>query len=187
MFSLIVKIDTNNLIGDSQRNCMPWEDIELEPWIKNANRADMKRFVQLRKWEYSDDTKNIVIMWRKTRESVPAKYKPFGDNINYIISGTMSDAGLWDTKGETVQIFSSILDCLTHISEHYNDRAVSVIGGGQIYHYFLEHNLIDTIYLTRLYAKFDGDVYFPVLWDERITSDKVDFDHHSFITYHKSK
>jgi dihydrofolate reductase len=49
MISLIVKVDSNNLIGDSQRNCMPWEGIDLDPKLKEANSADMKHFVQLRK------------------------------------------------------------------------------------------------------------------------------------------
>jgi dihydrofolate reductase len=49
MISLIVKVDSNNLIGDSNRNCMPWEGADLDPKFKEANSADMKRFVTLRK------------------------------------------------------------------------------------------------------------------------------------------
>jgi dihydrofolate reductase len=49
MISLIVKVDSNHLIGDSQRNCMPWEGVDLDPKLQEANSADMKRFVTLRK------------------------------------------------------------------------------------------------------------------------------------------
>lgn len=184
MISLIVKVDSNNLIGDSQRNCMPWEGVGLSEQITQANRADMKRFVTLRKWSSPDTTPDIVIMWRKTRESIPSKYRPFSQNINYIISRN-PQLDLWDNKWEEVQVFLSLESCLTHIREHYPDRDVHVVGGGQIYDYILQHDLIDQIHMTVLDHEFDGDVYFPQLWDEWIEKYREDGDNYRFITYQK--
>lgn len=184
MISLIVKVDNNNLIGDSQRNCMPWEDLVITEEIKQANSADMKHFVQLRKGQTPDTDPDIVIMWRKTWDSIPAKYRPFRQNINYIISRN-TDLDLWNTKGEIVQVFNSVEACLQHSVTHYPHKDIHIIGGGQIYQYVLEHDLVDRIDLTRLDAAFEGDVYFSDLGAEREESDRQDFDHHSFITYHK--
>jgi len=182
--SLIVKVDRNNLIGDSIRNCMPWEWVDLDDWLKQANREDMKQFVQLRK-EKNSDHPSIVVMWRKTRDSIPAHYRPFDQNINCIISRTLSFWDLWDTKGKLVEIFTSIELCFDRIQQRYPESKVNIIGGGQIYQYVIDRNLVDTIHLTRLDAELVGDVYFPALWDDRHESSKIDFDHHSFITYEK--
>ena len=186
MISIIVKVDSNNLIWDSTRNCMPWEGLVLDQQIKHANKADMQRFVQLRKGQKPDTHPDIVIMWRKTRESIPAKYRPFTQNINYIISRNTS-LDLWDPKGEEVQAFNSIESCLIHIAQHYPDRDVHVVGGWQIYQYVLEHDLVDRIELTVLDAEFDGDVYFPPLGDQRIETEKKHWEWYSFITYNKTK
>lgn len=182
--SLIVKVDRNNLIGDSERNCMPREWVEIDQWIKQANRQDMKQFVQLRK-QKNGDHPSIVVMWRKTRESIPVRYRPFDGNINCIISSTLAVSELWDTNGELVQIFASIESCFNWIKKQYLESNVNIIGGGQVYQYVLEHNLVDIIHLTRLDAEFVGDVYFPVLWDVWNETSKIDFAHHSFISYEK--
>ncbi len=184
MISLIVKVDKNNLIGNSQHNCMPWEGIELPEHIIQANHVDMKHFVALRTWSNPKTSPNIIIMGRKTRESIPVKYKPFRHNINYMISRN-TNLDLWDSKWEEVRIFGSVESCLTHIREHYPDRDTHIIGGGQIYQYALEHDLVDRIEMTALDHEFQWDVYFPQLWDEWIETMREDFDGYSFITYVK--
>gem|GEM_PF-6766435 len=49
MNSLIVKVDRNNLIGNSETNKMPRENINISDDIKEANSLDYKRFIALRK------------------------------------------------------------------------------------------------------------------------------------------
>lgn len=181
MICCIVKVDSNRVIGDSHLNRMPRET-STDPDIIAANRSDMKHFVGLRK---SGDLTNIVIMWRKTWESIPTKYRPFDHNINYIISRNLElDVG--DTKWEEVQVFGSVEESLAHISDHHCHTPVYIIGGGQIYQYVIEHHLVDVIYMTILKGDFIGDVYFPQLWPERKEIMREDFDHHSFITYQKN-
>jgi dihydrofolate reductase len=183
MITLIVKVDTNNLIGDSQLNRMPRET-STDADIIAANHADMKRFVALRKWTNPETAPDIVIMWRKTWESIPEKYRPFRQNNNYIIS-RQTNLSLWDTKWETVKVFGSIEVCLTYARENDRGRDIHVIGGGQIYHYVLEHDLADRIDMTILHHEFEWDIYFPQLWSERTEAHRQDFDWYSFITYSK--
>ena len=40
---------------------------------------------------------------------------------------------------------------------------IFIIGGGEVYKYALEQNLIDTIYLTRVHTTLKGDTFFPKL------------------------
>jgi dihydrofolate reductase len=48
---------------------------------------------------------------------------------------------------------------------NFNSDNIFVIGGGQIYKYFLEHDLIDTIYLTTIYHEYTGDTHIPNLYE----------------------
>ncbi len=190
MISLIVKVDNNNLIGDSQRNCMPWEGIELDEKLIQANHADMKHFITLRKWSNPETAPDIVIMGRKTRESIPIKFRPFHQNINYIISRN-TNLDLWNTKWELVEIFTSVESCLAHISKHHPDRDIHIIGGGQIYQYVLEHDLVDRIEMTVLDHEFQWDVYFPELGSKRKEINRAqvnpnDNNKHAFVTYEKN-
>lgn len=84
MISLIVKVDSNKLIGNSQYNCMPWEEIELDKVLIQANNADMKRFIKLRKWSNPESTPDIIIMWRKTWQTIPIKYRPLSQSMREI-------------------------------------------------------------------------------------------------------
>gem|GEM_PF-4240580 len=53
-----------------------------------------------------------------------------------------------------MEVFTSVESCLTHIREYYPDRDVHIIGGGQIYQYVLEHDLVDRIEITVLDHEF---------------------------------
>jgi dihydrofolate reductase len=45
------------------------------------------------------------------------------------------------------------------------DTDVFIIGGGQVYKQFLINDLIDTIYLTKIHHKYDGDTFIPNLYE----------------------
>ena len=73
------------------------------------------------------------------------------------------------------------------------DTEPFIIGGGQIYKAALEQNLVNKIYLTKVYHTFDGDTFFPELsenWKEiNIIKNKADEKHnynYDFITLEKN-
>ena len=70
MVSLIVAKSKNNVIGNKGR--IPW-------YIPN----DLKRFKEL-------TTNNVVIMGRKTFESLPKEYRPLPNRVNIILSNDKS-------------------------------------------------------------------------------------------------
>src|SRR5579885_2827290 len=70
---IIMAVDQNNGIG--KNNSLPWN-------IKK----DMKYYKEKTLTTNDSNMKNVVIMGRKTYESIPAKFRPLTGRINIVIS-----------------------------------------------------------------------------------------------------
>ena len=138
-------------------------------------------------WHISDDLKRFkrltsghaIIMGRKTFESMP-KALPHRTNIvltkkqNYTPTGAI----VVHTLNEAMEMVK-------------NDSQPFIIGGGEIYHLFMEK--CERIELTRIHQPFDADVFFPeideLLWEiiaeEHHTIEEGQPYNYSFITYQK--
>lgn len=123
-------------------------------------KDDMKRFKDL-------TTGNIVIMGRKTYESMNSRPLPNRENI--VLSKTLINAE--ENKG--VKIFDS-LDLLTKHIKNIEDKKIFVIGGEQIYKLFL--SLANMIELTRVDDSPKlVDAYFPETnWSDWVLTKKED-------------
>lgn len=138
MVSVIVAKTKNNIIGNKGR--IPWH-------IPN----DLKRFKEL-------TTDNVVIMGRKTFESLPEDYKPLPNRINIILSKDKS------YKPKCCMVFDNLKKALRKAG---SEKRIFIIGGGEIYKESLKY--ADKIYVTEVDGEFEGDSYFPVLnrtWKE---------------------
>jgi dihydrofolate reductase len=102
---------------------------------------DMKHFVEITK------KIGVVVMGRKTYESIG---KPLPNRINIVISRTMESS-------PGVIVYNHIETVMTLC--RYMEREVIVIGGDQLYRYFLP--FADTLYITNINAPYVGDSYFP--------------------------
>ena len=88
---------------------------------------------------------HTVVMGRKTFESIG---KPLPNRLNIVLTNDLK----WVApKGILVKNFAS--DVMAR------DEDMFIIGGSQIYEKFLPH--AKKLYITRVYGKFDGDIYFP--------------------------
>ena len=121
-------------------------------------------------WNLPDDLKFFknttwgmpIIMGRKTYESMD---KPLPGRYNYVITRQQD----WNAEG--VKVAKDINDALKKATET-NCKEIFIIGGGEIFKQSME--LANKIYMTRVHANLDGDVFFPVI-DERewqLTSNK---------------
>ena len=136
--SLIVAVSENKVIGKD--NDLVWH-----------LPTDMKFF--------KDTTKgHFVIMGRRNYESIPHKYRPLPNRTNVIV--TRQD----DYKAEGCLVVNSVEEAI-ELAQKAGDTEPFVIGGGQIYKYAIENNLVDRIYLTRVHTEIDGDTYFEDLDD----------------------
>ena len=106
-----------------------------------------------------------IIMGRKTQESLGCAL-PGRKNI--VI-----------TRQEKYQAYDDVLvarsleDAILLAQREKTDKAF-IIGGAQIYAEALEKKLVDEMYLTRIFANFNGDTFFPAFPKEewRVVSEE---------------
>jgi dihydrofolate reductase len=126
---MIVAMDENRAIG---------KDNDL---LCHRQRADMKRFKDL-------TTGGLVVMGRKTWDSLPEMFKPLPKRLNIVLtSNPESFDGI-----DNVKAFSTPESVLDECKAR--NRTVWIMGGAQIYKKFAP--LCDNIYLTKIHHKFEG-------------------------------
>lgn len=114
--------------------------------------SDLKNFKKL-------TTNNVVIMGRKTFDSLPKGALP--NRINIVITSDMS------FFAPNIIICHSIEECVDYCEKKCSDKEIFVIGGGSIYQSFLEKNLVKEIFMTFANNEIEGDVYFPILDEDK--------------------
>ncbi|NBV82679.1 dihydrofolate reductase [bacterium] len=144
-FSIVVAADLNNGIGI--RNGLPWK-------IK----ADMAYFKTLTS-AAPEGKFNVVIMGRKTFESLPDSYRPLPGRMNVVITRQQ------DYEAESVTVVPSLEAGLARCASDPTVNRVFVIGGGQVYDTAILHHKLDAIYLTRVVHAFECDTVFPAIPD----------------------
>lgn len=153
MIALIAAIAKNNCIGKD--NQLPWHIPE-----------DLEHFKKL-------TTGKVVLMGRKTWESIPEKFRPLPNRKNLVIT---RNTNYEIPKG--MEIFNNTESAL----EKYKDQDVFVIGGAGIYKQTID--LADTLYITHVHKEVEGDAFFPEIdpeiWKE---VEREDHEKFSFVTY----
>ena len=139
MISAIVAMDENNGIGFNGQL------LEKIP-------EDLRRFKLLTQ-------EKIVVMGRKTWESLPKK--PLPNRLNIIISNKIK---IIDTFTISMSI-KEIKSRLEYASKDHGEEWF-IIGGGQIYNELLP--FCDRIYITKIYKKYENvDTYFPNIDEQK--------------------
>lgn len=153
MISLIAAVAQNNCIGKD--GTLPWHLPE-----------DLKHFKKVTEGQ-------IVLMGRKTWESLPEKFRPLPKRTNIVISRQEN----YEVP-EDVEIYNSIENAL----DAHKDENIMIIGGGGIYNQTIEQ--ADTLYITHVHKEVDGDAFFPEIenekWEE---TEREDHEGFSFVTY----
>lgn len=119
---------------------------------------DLKRFKEL-------TSNGIVIMGRKTWESIPSKYKPLSNRINIVVSSNFEyksdDINNSETNNYSLYVINTkdkIIDVVERYKEYKN---VWVIGGIEIYKMF--EDKYDKLFITHVCNNcLDADTYFPI-------------------------
>jgi len=137
----IVAIDESRVIGN--KGALPWH-----------LPADMAHFRSL-------TTGHVVLMGRKTWESLPAAYRPLPKRSNIVVSRNGARLGLPEgvlyapSPEEGVNVARKLAGEL--------GKDVWVIGGAELYRALLP--LCDEVHLTVVSGKHEGDAWLPEFED----------------------
>lgn len=155
MIALIAAVAQNDCIGKNGQ--LPWHIPE-----------DLAHFKLL-------TTGKVVLMGRKTWESLPEKFRPLPNRLNIVIT-RQADFAL----PTGVERYSNIQSALAaHTKED-----VMIIGGAEMYRETID--LTDTLYITHVHENVEGDAFFPKIdssiWKKTEVESHEKFD---FVTYKK--
>lgn len=129
------------------------------------------------KWFKKNTTGKTIIMGRKTFESLPNGALPNRKNI--VLTNNP------DFKAENCLVFNDYLELLENLDTNEDNL---IIGGAEIYKLFFP--LVDKLFITRIYADFEADVFFPEInfedWNllektENKTDERHKFDFDFFV------
>lgn len=158
--NLIVAKSSNNVIGNN--NELLWK-------IPN----DLKYFKKV-------TTNSVVIMGRKTFESI-GKILP--KRLNVIISKQSGDLKEIYKGCKNCLFFDNFNDMFLFINDQEFYKNIFVIGGGEVYKYFIENNLINKYYITEIKQEFEGDTYFPNVDLSNYKKETVDSGEYNGLNY----
>lgn len=148
MINLIVARNSKNVIGQGTK--IPWHCSE-----------DFKHFKET-------TSGHIIAMGRKTFESLP---KVLPNRIHYALTQDKTwtvpvGFNVDEIRKETSQVFMyrSIEGLVKDYKENVTREAAEnkelfIVGGGTIYQEFLNRDLIDRVYLSKIYDDSDGDFF----------------------------
>ncbi|XP_066955476.1 dihydrofolate reductase isoform X1 [Macrobrachium rosenbergii] len=146
--NIIVAACENNGIGKNGE--LPWK-----------LREEMKYFSRITKTTSDPKKKNVVVMGRKTWESIPSKFRPLPGRLNVILSSQPKEY-FGDTNGSIIcQSFEAALE--EACSQDDKLETIWVIGGSSLYEMALTSEKLHRVYVTRILATIACDTFLPPL------------------------
>ena len=164
MLSLIYACDEKN--GIAKDGKIPWK-----------SKEDMKFFRK-------KTTGGIVIMGRRTWESLPPAHRPLKNRTNIILSKTLQAGGYFDyANNADVKVFSNIGDVVAYLSIVDESKEQFIIGGAQVYSKFLNIDMVGDIYKTVISGDYKCDLTLDISlaeWycNEQVVKPGVTFSHY---------
>jgi len=129
--TLIACTEINGGIGDNENNLL----FDLP--------RDRKHFM-------SATSGKVVVMGRKTWDSLPDDKRPLPKRKNYVLTRDLD----WSAEG------AKTVNSVREVLELAKTRDVFIIGGGEIYEQFMPH--ADRLIMTHVHTvHFDARVFFP--------------------------
>lgn len=163
-FSLVAaKLAETNGIGS--KGTLPWRipsDLKLFHDLTTSEKVIDKEGLR------NTRLGNVVIMGRKTWDSLPMKAKPLPGRINVIISQTLK-VSQQDT--ECFQVYPTLTSALNAFLRYQ----VFIIGGARLYEEAIQHPCCGEIYLTNIRCPKPPvcDTFFPEISHDKFRLKKL--------------
>lgn len=130
-----------------------WKDWDLAWYIPN----DLKYFQKITSSVQDESKQNAVIMWRKTWDSIPEKYRPFKNRKNIILTRNLKRINV--ASNSEVLINNDIDSVIRQLQNDTNIESIFIIGWAEIYKLALSRNLVDVLYITQIEGKYNCDTF----------------------------
>lgn len=187
--TLIVAATATNGIG--KNGILPWPMLkkEMAYFARVTKRVPMPTDTgslqsdALKQTVLHGTRRNVVIMGRKTWQSIPPRFRPLKDRTNIVIS--TQDREQLGAVPDDVIVASDIVSGLRALDQAVREgRALPagrafVIGGSSVYRAALELAQANRILLTRIRKQYECDTFFPVDmdagWQRKSQQDLRDF------------
>lgn len=174
--TIIVAATAKNGIG--KNGGLPWPMLkkDMAYFARVTKRVPMPKDTgsaqsdALKESLLSGTRRNVVIMGRKTWDSIPPKFRPLKDRTNVVISS--QERGKLGPMPDNVIVASDIstglhmLESLVKKGEALPVGRAFVIGGSSIYRAALQLPQTNRVLLTRVFPEYDCDTFFPAALDE---------------------
>jgi dihydrofolate reductase len=146
-FSMILSVDEKNWISKNSEICwnLKWDLKKLKEITTKNN--DLSKY-------------NAVIMWRKTWEKIPSKFRPLSERINCILSKKLKIEDIDSKIDDFVLYFNNFDHCLEELSKRENVENIFLIWWWSLYNQFIKHKNLEKIFLTRILKDFSCDTFF---------------------------
>jgi len=168
--TLIVAATPKNGIG--KNGALPWPMLkkEMAYFARVTKRVPMPAntgSVQSDAWKQANlegTRRNVVIMGRKTWESIPPKFRPLKDRTNIVIS--TQDRSKLGGLTEEVLVARDIMSGLEALERRVRDDGALpvgrafVIGGAGIYKAAMDLPQTKSILMTRIHKDYECDTFF---------------------------
>jgi len=169
MLNIIVASDLNGGIG--YNNIIPW-----------FNKNELNYFRKITSTVNDINKINVVIMGRKTWESLPSQI--LKNRINVVISKTLN-------KKDNIFVYENIEEAINYYKSLNNIENIFIIGGESIYNECINKFKIDKVYLSLIIGKYKCNKFFnikPILKNYYISIYDVHFneDYITLIAYNKN-
>ncbi|KAE8747471.1 hypothetical protein FOCC_FOCC005803 [Frankliniella occidentalis] len=125
------------------------------PWKLKSEMAFFKRMTSDTR---DHSKKNMVIMGRRTWDSIPSKFRPLPGRVNAILSSKVKTTDV----PEGVLVFSSFDSILKFLQEENLSNQIEtawVIGGSSVYNLAMNSQFCHRIYLTKILKEFQCDTF----------------------------
>ena len=139
MFTVVVAFTLKDR-GIGKAGVLPWVIV-----------PDLKRFRAL-------TTGGVVIMGRRTWNSVPKTRRPLGGRVNIVLTTHPDQIEDMDRIDQVCSTFDEALIYAKHLVP---ERKVFVIGGEQVYTEAIRHPECGQIYATEIAQDVECDTFFP--------------------------
>lgn len=144
--NVIVAACENNGIGKNGE--LPWR-----------LRNEMKHFSKMTKMTSAPEKKNMVIMGRKTWESIPSKFRPLPGRLNIVLTSRPKEE-FEETNGSIIcKSFEAAMEEARARKEEV--ETVWAIGGSSVYQAALSSEMLHRVYLTRILCTIECDTFLP--------------------------